>query len=82
DSRYGKGTHNRFFREHFACHRLLLACVELAFRHPATQTPMCVRTTPGTAFLGLIHRLGWSAVSKDALGDAKDAHGPRTLYSG
>lgn len=34
DTNHGDGRHNRFFREHFDCHRLLLAATRLEFQHP------------------------------------------------
>ncbi|MDN7123547.1 tRNA pseudouridine(65) synthase TruC [Pseudidiomarina sp. 1APP75-32.1] len=34
DTNHGDGRHNRFFREQFDCHRLLLAATSLAFAHP------------------------------------------------
>lgn len=34
DVRYGKGEHNRLFRERFALHRLALHCVSLRVPHP------------------------------------------------
>jgi tRNA pseudouridine65 synthase len=36
DVRYGKGEHNRLFRERFGLHRLALHALELAFAHPET----------------------------------------------
>jgi tRNA pseudouridine65 synthase len=36
DVRYGKGEHNRLFRERFGLHRLALHALELAFDHPRT----------------------------------------------
>jgi tRNA pseudouridine65 synthase len=36
DIRYGKGTHNRFFRDQFNIQRLLLCARQLRFRHPLT----------------------------------------------
>jgi tRNA pseudouridine65 synthase len=33
---YGKGEHNRLFRERFGLHRLALHALELAFEHPET----------------------------------------------
>ena len=36
DVRYGKGEHNRLFRERFGLHRLALHALELAFEHPHT----------------------------------------------
>ncbi len=34
DVRYGKGEHNRLFRERFALHRLALHCASLVVQHP------------------------------------------------
>lgn len=34
DVRYGKGPHNRLFRDIFGCHRLLLAATDLRCQHP------------------------------------------------
>jgi tRNA pseudouridine65 synthase len=36
DVRYGKGEHNRLFRERFGLHRLALHALELGFEHPET----------------------------------------------
>ncbi len=36
DVRYGKGEHNRLFRDRFGLHRLALHALELAFDHPET----------------------------------------------
>ncbi|PYE35450.1 tRNA pseudouridine synthase C [Idiomarina fontislapidosi] len=36
DTRHGEGRHNRFFRDHFDCHRLMLAATEIEFTHPVT----------------------------------------------
>jgi tRNA pseudouridine65 synthase len=36
DVRYGKGEHNRLFRDRFGLHRLALHALELAFEHPET----------------------------------------------
>lgn len=36
DTNHGDGRHNRFFREHFAIQRLLLAATGLQFSHPFT----------------------------------------------
>ena len=40
DTRYGDGEHNRAFRTHFNCHRLLLHARHLAFDCPATGKRM------------------------------------------
>jgi tRNA pseudouridine65 synthase len=45
DVRYGKGEHNRLFRERFGLHRLALHCTSLTVAHPdagelAVQSPL------------------------------------------
>ena len=34
DTKYGRGEHNKFIREQFDCHRLLLHASSLKFKHP------------------------------------------------
>ena len=43
DTSYGEGRHNRLFRIQFACHRLLLHAIELAFQHPWTGEQVLVQ---------------------------------------
>jgi tRNA pseudouridine65 synthase len=42
DVQFGKGEHNRLFRERFGLHRLALHARELAFAHPRTGVAMRV----------------------------------------
>lgn len=37
DVKYGKGPHNRLFRDEFDCQRLLLAAEQLSLTHPVTE---------------------------------------------
>jgi tRNA pseudouridine65 synthase len=60
DTRYGKGVHNRYFRDHFACHRLLLACTGLRIRHPASDEPLSLTLAPASDFLRVMTCLGWT----------------------
>jgi len=43
DVKYGKGEHNRFFRDNYGLERLALHAVALRFAHPETGTRMTVR---------------------------------------
>jgi tRNA pseudouridine65 synthase len=61
DATHGKGIHNRFFQQQFACHRLLLACVELRCRHPVDGSEIVLRASPGDAFADVLEKLGWAA---------------------
>ncbi len=59
DATHGKGRHNRFFQQQFGCGRLLLACVELRFRHPLTGEPVLIRAPLGDQFADIVERFGW-----------------------
>jgi len=63
DSTYGKGRHNRLFAERFGVRRLLLACVQLEFRHPVTGEAVVVTARPGSGFEELQRQLPWHAVT-------------------
>jgi tRNA pseudouridine65 synthase len=58
----GDGHQNRFSREYFGLHRLLLASVELTFRHPEDNSQMTLTCPPAQELLGLFDQLGWSSV--------------------
>jgi tRNA pseudouridine65 synthase len=59
DATHGKGRHNRLFQEEFGCHRLLLACTEIRFRHPDGQREIIIRAPVGDQFASVLARLGW-----------------------
>lgn len=43
DVRYGRGEHNRLFRERFGLHRLFLHACEVSFSHPVTGEPLTLQ---------------------------------------
>jgi tRNA pseudouridine65 synthase len=55
----GDSRQNRFFREHFDMHRLLLASLSLRFAHPATGEPLRLTCPPAPELQNLFARLGW-----------------------
>jgi len=57
DTTYGDGRHNRIFRQHFGCHRLLLHAVSLALTHPADGTPLRIAAAIGGEFHAVAERL-------------------------
>ena len=59
DATHGKGRHNQLFRDLFGCDRLLLAAVELGFRHPDDGRPMLLSAPPSADFADCIRQLGW-----------------------
>jgi len=58
DSTYGKGKHNRLFREMFGSQRLLLACKRLEFTPPAGKTALRIEAPLAAEFDALVARLG------------------------
>lgn len=61
DANHGVGAHNRFFKEHFGIHRLLLACTELGFQHPITEEKILIKAPLAIEFQELVQKLGWGA---------------------
>ena len=61
DTRYGEGRHNRFFRQEFDSHRLLLHAAELTVPHPATGAPVKLIAPPDRNLVELLTRFGWLA---------------------
>jgi tRNA pseudouridine65 synthase len=57
DSTYGKGRHNRWFRERFGVQRLLLACTRLELAHPRTGKPLLVEAPLAREFAELVATL-------------------------
>jgi tRNA pseudouridine65 synthase len=50
DVKYGKGEHNRWFREHYAFERLALHAAALSFVHPVTEQRLTVRAPLSGSF--------------------------------
>jgi tRNA pseudouridine65 synthase len=65
DVNHGVGKHNRFFQNHFATRRLLLACTEIRFRHPSTGGELAVRAPLAMDFAEILHKLGWGRHVED-----------------
>jgi tRNA pseudouridine65 synthase len=60
DATHGKGVHNRFFAEQFACQRMLLACMQLDFDHPVDARRMQIKAPVSGAFAATLAQLGWA----------------------
>ncbi len=56
DVRYGKGNHNRYFREQLGVSRLLLACVAMRLDHPVTGVSLCIEQPVDGDFQALLQR--------------------------
>jgi tRNA pseudouridine65 synthase len=60
DANWGKGIHNRFFQQRFACRRLLLACTGLDLLHPQDGRALCIEAPLEDSFASVIGALGWN----------------------
>ncbi len=58
DTTHGDGRHNRLFREHLHCQRLLLCAQRLAFRHPDSGAQITIDATLDAEFQRIIDRFG------------------------
>ncbi|MEZ4647724.1 MAG: pseudouridine synthase [Candidatus Eisenbacteria bacterium] len=59
DVRYGRGAHNRYFRDVLGVGRLLLAATELEFVHPRTGITVRVVAPLDRSMSRLLERFGW-----------------------
>lgn len=59
DTTHGNGRHNRFFRENYAVHRLLLTAYRLGFTQPYTGERVEVRAGPEVEWQRLHEAFGW-----------------------
>lgn len=57
DVRYGKGNHNRLFREQLGIERMLLACTVMAFTHPQTGEPLRLECPVEASFQAAVEKL-------------------------
>lgn len=58
DVEYGKGEHNRFFRERFGLHRLALHALALALPHPGTGERLRIAAPVPAGLAGPLAALG------------------------
>lgn len=62
DVRYGKGEHNRLFRERFGLHRLALHAVSLEFDHPVTKERIRITAPVPEDLVGPLRAMGMPAL--------------------
>lgn len=60
DTKYGRGEHNKFIREQFDCHRLLLHAVELHIRHPYSDEELLIKAPLDETFKTMFDSFHWS----------------------
>lgn len=59
DTTYGKGRHNRLFKELFGSTRLLLACTRLNLRHPTSGETLQIDAPLAPELVAVLGQLGW-----------------------
>jgi tRNA pseudouridine65 synthase len=59
DTTYGRGEHNRLFREQYHCRRLLLHAWSLELIHPENRENLKLQAPLDSAFSKLITAFGW-----------------------
>jgi len=60
DCQHGRSDHNRLYKQHFGCHRMLLHAWRLDFRHPLSGAAMTLDAPLDHAFAALLERFGWT----------------------
>lgn len=59
DCQHGRGDHNRLYKQHFGCHRMLLHAWRLQFTHPVSGVPMDIAAPLDAAYQAVLARFGW-----------------------
>ena len=70
DTTHGDGRHNRFFRERFGSHRLLLHASSIEFQHPVDCRPVRIEASPEMSFIAVTSALGWPAPAECTSSDS------------
>jgi tRNA pseudouridine65 synthase len=60
DTKYGRGEHNKFIREQYSCHRLLLHAAELQIKHPYRGDMLIIKAPLDEIFNTIFNSFGWS----------------------
>lgn len=64
DTTYGRGEHNRLFREEFNCHRLLLHAWSLEIQHPLTAQPTQIHAPLDESFGAILKAFCWEKATE------------------
>ncbi|MCK4973830.1 MAG: pseudouridylate synthase, partial [Sulfurimonas sp.] len=59
DTKYGRGEHNKFIRETYDCHRLLLHATELQIKHPYTGDILNIKAPLDDTFKSMFNYFSW-----------------------
>ncbi|QOY55241.1 tRNA pseudouridine(65) synthase TruC [Candidatus Sulfurimonas marisnigri] len=62
DTKYGRGEHNKFIRETYDCHRLLLHASELKIKHPYTGELLIINAPLDATCKSIFNSFEWSEI--------------------
>lgn len=62
DTKYGRGEHNKFIREKFDCHRLLLHAHSLKFTHPYRDETVVIKAEVDETFNSIFKNFSWDRI--------------------
>ena len=60
DTTHGDGLHNRIFRDHFDCQRLMLMAQSMQIEHPYSGEPLSIEAKVDHDFRGVLNSIGLS----------------------
>lgn len=66
DCQHGRSDHNRLYKQHFGCHRMLLHARRLHLAHPVSGAPMTIEAPLDQAYATLLERFGWTDAAVSA----------------
>jgi tRNA pseudouridine65 synthase len=67
DCQHGRSDHNRLYKQHFSCHRMLLHAWRLRFRHPMDDRPMELEAPLDLPYRNLLERFSWALPNEHAI---------------
>lgn len=59
DCQHGRGDHNRLYKQHFGCHRMLLHAWRIDFAHPVTGAAMHLEAPLDAEYAAVLERFDW-----------------------
>ena len=63
DTTHGEGRHNRFFRQQYDCHRMLLHADRLSLLHPVIQAPLQLNASLDADWQHIVEEFNWQAAT-------------------
>jgi len=71
DVNYGDGRHNRLFRDRYGLQRLMLAAVDVSFRHPLNGLRVTIQAPPDESFASIARGIEWDRPSVEVPDDLR-----------